>query len=772
MASIAIENCYKNHRFYKNRINTDTLFALPHGSVSLKGELDDAIRFIEDYQLLDAPLWVKFVNQFRETVPKADDHDNGWRGEYWGKMMRGACFTYQYTQNETLYKVLSETVRDMMSTADRNGRISSYSYTKQYNGWDIWARKYVLLGMQYFIEICKDEAFISEIIDSMKGQADYLISTIGPETEGKIEITKATSHWLGMNSSSILEPVVRLYNLTGEQRYFDFATYIVDSGVISTPGVSIFEMAYENKLPLHKYPVVKAYEMMSNFEGLLEYYRVTGIEKWKQACINFAERVCAEEISAIGSSGCTHELFDHTLVRQTNTKYHGPVQETCVTVTWMKFCYQMLSLTGDSKYADQIEKSVYNALIGAINFKKYDKNGGFPFDSYSPLLFNTRLRGVGGKKTMADGSSYGCCACIGAAGTGLIGTVSTMLSKQGVVINLYANGVINAVTPEGEAVALSISTAYPADGLINIEVLSDASSEYEIAFRIPEWSKKNVVSVNGVKLDVIRGKYASVSRAWKAGDYITLLLDLRCELINTVPDPADENSKYHVSLRRGPITLARDRRLGEEIDEVVSFTPDDEGYVPCERVNSANIDAYHTFIVTKSDGSDLKLINYSSAGATWGEDSMTTVWMPTKNYWDVDIESELTITCPNCAWADNGDVSVVTEAENGEAAVVINGSARFLLMPEGDDICKIKNVSSGKYLDVSPDGSKAVFTNKGSIWKIAKYVQNKFRIYDEQGRALIGSNLQSGVRGTATSASLTFGDPSSLSVLQVFRFEN
>ena len=99
MASIALENAYKNHRFYKNRLNTDTLFALPHGSVSLKGELDDAIRFIEDYQLLDAPLWVKFVNQFRETVPKADDHDNGWRGEYWGKMMRGACITYQYTQN-------------------------------------------------------------------------------------------------------------------------------------------------------------------------------------------------------------------------------------------------------------------------------------------------------------------------------------------------------------------------------------------------------------------------------------------------------------------------------------------------------------------------------------------------------------------------------------------------------------------------------------------------------------------------------------------------
>ena len=54
-----------------------------------------------------------------------------------------------------------------------------------------------------------------------------------------------------------------------------------------------------------------------------------------------------EEISIIGCSGCTHELFDHTAVRQTQTDYEGIVQETCVTVTWMKFCMQLLTLTGD-----------------------------------------------------------------------------------------------------------------------------------------------------------------------------------------------------------------------------------------------------------------------------------------------------------------------------------------------------------------------------------------------------------------------------------------
>ena len=99
MTNTAINELYEKSPFYQNRTETDTFFALPEGSVSFKGNLDRAIRFIEDYQLMSPELWAKFVTQFRNTVPKADDHDDGWRGEYWGKMMRGACFTYSYTQN-------------------------------------------------------------------------------------------------------------------------------------------------------------------------------------------------------------------------------------------------------------------------------------------------------------------------------------------------------------------------------------------------------------------------------------------------------------------------------------------------------------------------------------------------------------------------------------------------------------------------------------------------------------------------------------------------
>ena len=278
------------------------------------GILEESVKFIEEVQLLREDLWKRFVNQFKEEDA---DAEGGWRGEYWGKLMRGACFVYQYSQNPKLYEVLTATIEDILTAEDELGRISSYALSHELEAWDLWGRKYVLLGMQYYLEICKDEELAKRVIASMCHQVDYIMSKIGDPKEGKILITRATRHWRGLNSSSILEPIVRLYRLTGEQKYFDFATYIVNCG--GTDIVNIFDLAYENKFYPYQYPVTKAYEMTSCFEGLLEYYFVTGEEKYKTSIVNYANKVLESDFTIIGCSGCTHELFDHSTVRQANT---------------------------------------------------------------------------------------------------------------------------------------------------------------------------------------------------------------------------------------------------------------------------------------------------------------------------------------------------------------------------------------------------------------------------------------------------------------------
>ncbi len=763
MTSIAIENIYKSHKLNYNRLETDKFFALPFGSISMKGRLDDAIRFVEGFQLLDAPLWKRFANQFATSLPKADDADNGWRGEYWGKMMRGACFVYQYTQNPELYAVLEATVRNMLTNADEFGRISSYSVLAQYNGWDMWCRKYVMLGMEYFIEICKDEDLIKQITKSLCAQANYMIDTIGYESEGKVLITKTSGHWKGMNSSSILEPIVRLYNLTREQKYLDFATYIVDCGVISDEDVSIFELAYKNELELHDYPVTKAYEMMSCFEGLLEYYRVTRIEKWRDAVINFGARVRASEISVIGSAGCTHELFDNTKVSQTGTVYNGMLQETCVTVTWMKFCFQLLQLTGDVAYADEIEKSAYNAYLGAINYDKRAENGGLPFDSYSPLLFNNRAIGIGGHKIMADGSYYGCCACIGSAGVGLIGLSAALLTDSGIVINTYTNLSIKTKTPSGELLKLKISTDYPVKDTINIEFTSDINEECSVFVRIPSWSIKSFACINGQALDVTAGQYAEFRKAFKKGDYITLKLDMRAKLIYALPNPDDENSVYHVAIKRGPLMLARDSQLPGDIEDTVKITPDAEGYVECIFEKNHKFGSAYLFNVKAADNINIPMIDYASAGRTWDDNSIVSVWLPTKNYWAVDILKPVSIFAPNM-WdmsanrypliiGDDGLLQIGKENGEGE---------KFFFWAVGENKYAIKALTKGKYLAIADDGKHITLSDSSKEFKLIKHAQNRYHLAYNDSELCI-SGLED--------PHVTLAAPT-CEACHVFRFEN
>ena len=99
------------------------------GAFKYTGIVDETIHLVQEKQLKDAKYWKLFVEQYRKG--NADDHDRGWRGEYWGKMMRGACFVYSYTRNNELYNILTQTVRDMLDSFDEYGRISTYPIEKE-----------------------------------------------------------------------------------------------------------------------------------------------------------------------------------------------------------------------------------------------------------------------------------------------------------------------------------------------------------------------------------------------------------------------------------------------------------------------------------------------------------------------------------------------------------------------------------------------------------------------------------------------------------------
>ncbi|MBQ9976853.1 MAG: glycoside hydrolase family 127 protein [Clostridia bacterium] len=649
-----MRNLYKEKSVNSYRMSTDKLFVDTENRYSYNGIIDKTYKFIEEFQLKSPTLWRRFVQQFRES----SDNDGGWRGEYWGKMMRGATFVYSYTRDGELYSMLSQTVEDMIESVDSLGRISSYPADNEFRGWDMWCRKYVLLGMQYFLEICRDESLEKRVIASMCTQVDYIASKIG-DGEGQTKITHTSNFWRGLNASSILEPVVRLYMLTENKTYLSLAEHIIRHGCIDIGNV--FEYALADGLYPYQYPVTKAYEMISCFEGLLEYYRLTGDEKHKRAVVNFADKMLETDFTVIGSGGCTHELFDHSTVRQANTTNGNIAQETCVTVTMMKFMYQVHLVTGDPKYVDAFERSLYNAYLGAVNTNKkvcYEVltpecvKEPMPFDSYSPLTADRRGKGVGGLRFMSDNHYYGCCACIGSAGIGLVSKMQLMTTPDGIALNLFVDGKAETLTPSGEKLILETATDYPKGSDVSVKLTLDKPERFTLFVRNPEWSKNTSVKVNGQSVQVSDG-YVSINREWKSGDTVEISLDMptvaiypevygeqvlmtgtvldRGGNLAVIPvyDKQDPLAIKHIALQRGPLMLAQENGLGYSVDDPIDVLVNADGTVDVKESTSP----YESIVALEiplCDGSFMTVTDYSSAGKGWNDESKMAVWMLTK----------------------------------------------------------------------------------------------------------------------------------------------
>ena len=598
-----------------------------------------AADFFEKNQLSDCELWAKFVDLYRS---RPDSKKHGWRGEFWGKMMRGACLVYQYTKSEELYEILTHSVEDMLTTADDDGRVSSYMRDNEFYAWDMWCRKYVILACEYYLDICKDEELKGRIISFLKGCADYILLHVG-EGENQKSINDTSGFWFGLNSSSILEPMVKLYRLTKCKKYLDFAAYIVEQG--GAKGINIFKLAYENEIYPYQYGVSKAYEMISCFEGLLEYYYETGEEWCKDAVINFANAVADTELSIIGCNGSTHELFDYTSARQT-VRQKEVLQETCVTVTWMKFCSRVLELTQNVRFADCIEQSFYNAYLGAINTQgktsayitdNYaDAKATFlPVDSYSPLLSSKRGLMVGGHQDMPDNSYYGCCACISSAGVGVFLNNMITADQKGITVNFFEEG--KAVLEyKGAQVEITQKTNYPTDSKVEICIKTDRPVTFELKVRVPSWAGEKTGyatyekewTEDSINLDFDMSIRAQYPIKWEKAEVYTDMSNTTADNYAASPVMAYHKPEYdnYVALMRGPLVLAADSRLGKDADSIFDFEP--VGTLCDDKTITADENCIVKMEFTDKKGEKFHLIDYASAGKDW--DTVIAAWLKTK----------------------------------------------------------------------------------------------------------------------------------------------
>ena len=552
-----------------------------------------------------------------EIFKKRTEHDT-WQTEFWGKWMHAAVPLARYTSDAALKANIDASVKTLLSTQREDGYIGNYTDDAQLNGpWDVWGRKYTILGLLHYYDSNGDKT----VLAAACRVADHLMTQVGP---GKRDLYKVGAYH-GMASCSTLEPVLWLYRRTGETKYLDFAKYIASQMEDPADSAKLVSKALAGVDVASRFPHpkvwwawengMKAYEMMSCYQGLTELYQATGDKKYLDAAVATAKNIMATEINAAGS-GAAFECWYHGSAGETEPAYH--TMETCVTTTWLRFCETLLRLTGDPAYADQLERTLYNAYLAALS---HDAD---TFSKYCPL------EGMRGRGEDQCRMHTNCCIANGPRGFVALLETLLMADAGAVYVNLYTDSRATISLPDtGNRVTVEQKTAYPVGDTVALTVTPAQEAAFALKLRIPAWSAETTVAVNDQPVaDVKPGTYLALARTWKPGDRVALKLDLRGRA---------QMKNNHLVLLRGPITLARDARFNDgNIHEAV-------GEIDCTKPVALTPVAEHDPNIWTAYTADLRVgvnleteegqkphpihfCDFASAGNTWKSDSLYRVW--------------------------------------------------------------------------------------------------------------------------------------------------
>ena len=558
---------------------------------------------------------VKKQNVEEITGPflKQDEVHEMWGTEFWGKWVQGAMSSYRYTGDKDLYAMIERSEKEMMAAQLPDGYLGNYDKDHQLKGWDVWGRKYSTLGLLKWYDLSGDRNALKAACRLI----DYTMTQIG---SGKHHIYEC-GNYKGMAPASILEPVMFLYRRTMDAKYLDFARFIVSD--MEQPGGP--QLIAKADVPVCKrFPVKgnrqwwtrengqKAYEMMSCYVGLLELYKVTHDEKYLDAVKTVVRHIMDEEINICGS-GAANECWFGGRVRQTMPVYHA--METCVTFTWMQINERLLQITGNPLYADNIETTIYNALMSSMK------------DDASQIAKYTPLEGFRHEGEKQCGLNINCCNANGPRAFAMIPRFAYMArGKDSIDVNFYAPSQVQVALGKN-TVRLDTKTQYPMDGKMEISIDADTPAAFLLSLRIPSWSLKSKVTVNGEDAGNVKpGTYCRLQRVWKKGDKVTVELDMRTRLIE---------QNHMQALQRGPVVLARDTRFNDGFVDETCIIQQKDGYVDARPV-AAPAGIWMAFSVPAVTGTDLEsfsapvsihFCDFASAGNGWDRSQRYRVWL-------------------------------------------------------------------------------------------------------------------------------------------------
>ncbi len=580
------------------------------GDVHMTGKIGEELDLVVDKRIASDYA----VN---EIIPEAtlafetrldDQYHQGrglWQGEFWGKWVLSAVAAYEYTGDAKIKAAIRKETDRLIDTQDANGYIGSYKNSAFVSGnvWNVWNRKYALWGLVEAYQTLQDP----KVLTAAQRMMDHLMTEVGP---GKVEMVD-TGNFYGLPSSSILTPLVKLYLYSGEQKYLDYAEYIVQNweSVPDSPPAILRKGL--TGTPVHEWfpdkgKWTKAYEFISCVEGLVDLYQVVGNEDYLKAAENIFTSIQENERVITGGIGYHDKLVGASL------KPSG-LNEPCDVVYWERLAARLMTLTGKQTYADEIERLSYNVLVGSISADGtwgLRRMGLNEPHLVSPLHCFTK--------------NHQCCVANVPRGLLQLGEVTLMSdrAKNNLLVNLYIPGTYQAMLSDNKTVGLSIDTDYPKNGEVNLKLKTAQPFAGAVSLRIPEWCQDFQVKVNGKSVEnqgTDKGVFV-VKRNWKNQDKLTVTMGMPAQLISIPDEPT------YKAIMRGPLVLARCSLLesAEAMEQPVALGPE-LTLTPIDNSDKTP-GVWLEFTGKTADGKTLKLCDYASTGKEYDKPQDPTDW--------------------------------------------------------------------------------------------------------------------------------------------------
>lgn len=389
-----------------------------------------------------------------------------------------------------------------------------------------------------------------KLLDVCIRMTDHMMSQFGP---GK-------RHWVPGHEEIELA-LVKLYQTTQEQKYLDFAYWLLEErghghGTMGDEG-KWDPVYYQDIVPVRRLTDISGHAVrcMYLYCGMADVAALKNDTGYIAAIDRLWDDVVHRNMYITGGIGSSHDNEGFT--EDYDLPNLDAYCETCASVGMVLWNQRMNQLTGDSKYIDVLERSLYNGALAGISL------GGDRFFYVNPL----ESKGDHHRQEW-----YGCACCPSQLSRFLpsIGNYIYASSDDALWVNLF-NGNTGQIRIGETDILLTQETDYPWDGSVKLTISTSQPLEKEIRLRIPNWCKTYDLSINGKRINVSEEKGYAVIKDWKSQDVIALDMDMPVEIVAADPHVKENFGKR--AIQRGPLVYCMEEIDNPEYFDQIQLSP-------------------------------------------------------------------------------------------------------------------------------------------------------------------------------------------------------